>query len=95
MAALEIGAVRHRPMIVETAMPMGTGASVVALLMSVPSPVISAEIGGPTNVPVSPPQTMVTIGTSTMSTGVRPATRFPSSAPTTAARNAPTGPPRS
>ena len=75
-------------------MPMGTGASAVARLMSEPRPVINAETGGPASVPARPPETMVTMGTSTMSTGVLPATSPPISAPTTAARNAPTGPPR-
>ena len=74
-------------------MPMGTGERAVALLMSVPRPVISLPMGSPANWPTSPPLTMVTMGTSTMSTGVRPATRLPSSAPTTAAKKAPTGPP--
>ena len=42
---------------------------------------------------ISPPVIIVTSGVTIMSTGVLPATSWPSSAPTTPATNAPTGPP--
>ena len=73
------------PITTETMMPMGMGASWVALLIKLPSQVMNAEMPGPTNCPARPPATSVASGTSTMSTGVLPATKLPISAPTTAA----------
>ena len=94
MAAELIGAVSASPTSVATVIPIGNGWSVVAALITSPSQVINFERYGPTNMPHNPPVTMVTIGVSTMSSLVLPAISEPSSLPTTAAANAPTGPPR-
>ena len=67
----------------------------VALLMTAPNQVIKADTPGPAKRATRPPATMVTMGVTTMSNGVLPDTRRPISAPTRAARYAPTGPPRS
>ena len=91
-AADEIGAVRARPNTTETMMPIGTGCIAVADSRKRCSAAMPALIGAAVRSVTSPPATMTTVGTTMMSTFVRPATRPPSSAPTTAARYAPTGP---
>ena len=91
-AADEIGAVSASPNTTETMIPIGTGCMAVVYSRKRCSAAIPALIGAAVKSVTRPPATMTTVGTTMMSTFVRPATSAPSSAPTTAARYAPTGP---
>ena len=92
-AALLMGSVRTRPIITETAMPIGIGCRVVAALTMLPSQYSPLEISGPAKTPARPPATMVPAGTRTMSTPVLPDKSRENSAPARDATSAPTGSP--
>ena len=88
-----MGAVSAMPITTLTRMPIGMGCNSVARLINLPMPVIIALMPGPIQVATSPPTTMVTKGSTTISTLVLPTRRPAISAPARDAKNAPTGPP--
>jgi len=92
-AADEIGPVSTRPKTIAMTRPAGTGWKVVAISMKRCSAPITWLMPGDSQLAIRPPDTSVTTGTTMMSTLVFPVTRLPSSAPTTAEKYAPTGPP--
>ena len=84
---------RIMPISTETTIPIKTGCCSVPQFTMEPNPAMNCEIGGPSTSPTAEPETIETIGVIRISSFVFPETSLPSSMPTKAAINAPSGSP--